>query len=103
MAFLTQTLLNLNTNVQGATTNSIDVTAQTILGWRIISKSGSHNIHKIALQFSFDNQNWSASGSRVKGSDVTSIKSNIAVGYIRFRVTIVEGSTSTVDIIVNAK
>jgi len=102
MAFLTQTFTNVNTNNQSETTASVDITAQSLVGWQILDKTGSHDNHVIAAQVSADNSNWKKL-TRTLGSDMTEKYGDIPFGYIRFRVQIAEGATSTVDIIVNAK
>ena len=103
MAFLSTTRNNLNTNNQGATTSSIDVTSQTMFAWKVIDRSGSHDNHKVGLQVSFDNNTWIAAGIRLEGIDVFSEERDFPYGYIRFRVAVAEGSASKVDIEVNAK
>ena len=103
MAFLSQTLTNLNTNLVGDKTSSIDVTGQTVITWRVISKTGSHDNHRIGLRGSLDNTTFFPMNSRLEGADVMSVENNFAVGYIKFRVSTAEGSISTVDIGVNAK
>lgn len=103
MAFLTQTLTNLDTNSVGSITSSVDVTGQTMIAWRVVPVSGSHNNHKISLRGSFDNVNFFKLKSRLQGADVTSIEHDFSIGYIKFRVSTTEGSASKVNIFINAK
>lgn len=102
MAFLTNTLSDLDTNSVGSLTIGIDITGQKLISWVVAPKTGTHLNHRIGLQISFDNTNWVSANSRLQGDKVFSTK-EIAAGYIRFRVSKAEGATSTVDIIVNAK
>lgn len=103
MAFLTQTLTNLDTNSAGAKTSSVDVTGQTIVTWRVIPITGSHSNHRISARGSLDNSTFFTLNSTLEGADVMTTKVDFGIGYIKFRVTTAEGSTSTVDIGINAK
>ena len=103
MAFLTQTLTNLNTNSVGAKTSSVDITAQTLVTWRVIPNSGSHDNHRVSLRGSFDNVTFFPLHSTLEGADVNSVERDLAIGYIKFRVSGAEGSASKVDILINAK
>lgn len=103
MAFLNQTLINLDTNTVGSLTNSIDITNHSMFGWFVDAKSGSHDNHRIGLQVSLDNINWRSANSGLEGANVRSEQHDFPYGYIRFRVSKAEGSASEVDIVVNAK
>lgn len=103
MGFASTTLADLNTNILNATTSSFDVKSQTSIAWCIINKTGSHDNHKILLQFSLDNISWVNSNHSLEGVGALSTQQDIITGYIRFKVSKVEGSTSTVDIGINAK
>jgi len=103
MAFLNTTLTNLDTNSVGAKTASIDVTGQTIVAWRVISKTGSHNNHRIKVRGSLDDTTFFPLKFTLEGADVMSTLIDLSIGYIKFRVSTAEGSTSTVDIGINAK
>lgn len=102
MAFLNDTKTNLDTNLVGDKTSSIDITEQTLVTWRIVPVSGSHDIHRVSLQVSYDNVTFKSANAKLEGADVESTKT-VAHGYIRFRVSKAEGSTSKVDILINAK
>ena len=101
--FATNTLSALNTNSLGATTASIDITERLAVAWTIQGATGDHDNHKIMPQYSLDNSNWMDSGSGLTGTGVFAIREILPVGYIRFKVSVVEGTTSTVNIIVNCK
>lgn len=103
MAFLNTTLSNLNTNNQGSLTTSVDITTQTQIAWRVIPKTGSHANHRVSLRGSLDNVTFFPMNFTLEGADVMSIQNDFPIGYIKFRVSTAEGSTSTVDIGVNAK
>ena len=103
MAFVSTTKSGLNTNSLGAVTTSIDITAATMFSWCVTGATGAHANHKVKLEISFDNTKWLDSASHITGIDVFSSENDVSIGYIRFMVDVVEGATSTVDIIVNSK
>jgi len=103
MGFNSATLTVLNTNVLNEVTTSVDIKANTSFVWCIISVSGDHDNHKVVMQVSLDNSVWSDSNSKLEGSEVMSIEHDLPFGYIRFKVLIAEGATSTVDVGINAK
>lgn len=103
MAFLTNTKSSLDTNAADAVTASLDITAQSSFSWCVVAATGAHVNHVVVLQVSLDNSTFIDASSKLMGAGVISQEHDITVGYVRWKVLIAEGATSTVDIIINAK
>lgn len=98
-----QTTLALDANANSVTT-ALDIKNNTHVAWSVEEKTGSHSTHVLTFQRSTDNVNWDSSSSTLTAGTTYQIKNLQArARYIRIKVTTVEGSASTVDIVVNAK
>lgn len=93
---------SLDANVADAVSDSLDIRENKLLTFNVRGLTGSHATHEISLQRSFDNTNFETTSAKVTGEG-TKTPINIAVRYVRLKVTTAEGSTSTVTVTIQAK
>jgi len=100
-----QETLALDANDTNAVTAGLDIKNNSLIGWSVLEKTGSHGNHVLTLQRSTDNVNWDDTSSTVTAGTAYTVKqaSDVVVRYVRVKVTTAEGSASTVDIVINAK
>lgn len=71
--------------------------------FHVVANTGAHTTHVLTLQCSLDDSEWfDIAGATITG---VGVKGGITINseYVRLKVTTLEGGTSTVDIIIQAK
>ncbi len=102
--FIELKIQDFDCNVADGITVSMDVNHAKLSGvsFCTIAKTGTHATHVVGMQYSPDDTNWydsiDASITGV-GYDVC----DCSMRYVRCKLTTVEGSASTVDIIIQAR
>lgn len=96
---LIETGINANA---ATTTTTLHIDDNTYVAFEVRAASGTHATHIITLQQSFDDSNWTNTGSTVTG---TGLVDNIQITshFVRLKVTTTEGGASTVDVTIQAK
>ena len=92
---------SFDTNVTGSVTSSFYIGAYNNVGFELTGDTGTHSGHVAVVQYSIDNSTWWDSSLSLIGSGAT--EGTITFNYIRAKVTVAEGgtSTSTVKFIAN--
>jgi len=100
-----QTTTGLNTNSLVSVTTSLDVSENLYVTWAVIANSGTNSSHVMELQCSLDDTNWFAMSPAVEitGTGMNCGDVPFPAQYARVKVKTVEGASSTVNIIINAK
>jgi len=100
-----QTTLALDANDTNSVTAGLDIKNNSLMGWSVLEKTGSHSAHVLTVQRSTDNVNWDNTASTITAgtSYQISVSGSVPARYIRVKVTTAEGSASTVDVVINAK
>jgi len=102
MALVTSSETSKDTNSTATVTTGLDISAQQFVAMAVLATTGTHTTHEVELQCSVDNTSWFATGMKITG---TGLKDGISVAarYVRLKVTIAEGTTSTVTLVIQAK
>lgn len=104
MSTIFSELIQTNIDANALSVSSwLDIRENTLVSFQVRGNTGSHGSHIVTLQQSFDKTGDALSTS----STVTGlgIKDNIQIstGFVRLKVTTVEGAASTIDILIQAK
>lgn len=102
MALVSSIETSKNTNSTSTATTGLDISEQKLVAMAVLGTTGAHDNHEVELQCSIDNTNWFGTGKKITG---VGLKDGISIAarYVRLKVTIAEGATSTVTLVVQAK
>ena len=100
---VTATTKSINANSMGANGAEITVTGETVFTLYVIEQAGSHDNHRVTIQYSPDNGvNWLTSPHSLNGHG-DYMTETVAATKARACVCVAEGSASTVDVILIAR
>jgi len=100
-----QVTIGLDANDLSSVTPALDIKNNLNISFSVLEKTGSHSNHVFTFQRSTDNVNWDDTSGTITAGTTYTVKAGITatVRYMRIKCTTVEGSASTVDIVINAK
>lgn len=95
----TESGIDADTN---SVSSSLEITENDWICYNVLDGSGTHSTHVVTLQCSANNIDWYDTASTITGLGIVD---NVQIGarYVRLKVTTVEGATSTIDILIQAK
>ena len=106
MKFTDQTSTAVDANDTSSVTAGLDIKENSYVSWSIKHKTGSRTTYVFTLQCSTDNTNWENTSSTINaaaGAFKLNDNTQITARYVRVKCTTAEGSSSTVDVVINAK
>ena len=92
----------IDTNTLGATGAELELTTETLITLYVIEKTGTHELHRVAIEYSPDGVNWFASQHSLNGHGHFMTEQVIATN-VRACVCRAEGSVSTAEVVLLAR